>query len=123
MSSKVLDQTKLSRPGARAPLNDGRYPGTIVSSKLREGKDRFNGGQRKFLNLGIEVDAGDGGTRKVFYGCNYYDDREWSSKLKIYRLLENLDRLPEPGEALDIKSLVGMEVDVMIQAKSKNGKR
>lgn len=102
----------------RRSIANGTYSGTIAWAEVKEFECNFNeNGKRTVLNIKVEVKDVNGEIVVLYIAPNL----TWGKSGKMVKLLDDIDALPEPGEGLDLKALVGIPVKVMVENVGKDG--
>ncbi|WP_026393482.1 hypothetical protein [Acetobacterium malicum] len=109
----ILNQRALVRPIERQKnVSDGSYFGKITQAELLERESAFSeDGKQIVLNVRTEVIDNNGDCVELYYSVNY----TWSNKGRMVKFLEKLELLPAPGETLELDTLVGLSVQVIIE--------
>ncbi len=116
--SEFDDTNILTRPTGRTTLEEGMCKGTIIAAELVERQSRYSvNGIGVFLNIKVAIKDSDEETVELYYAVSY----TWSKRGKMMKLLEDLKKLPEPGESLELEELVGLRVQVIIENVEKDG--
>jgi len=99
-------------------IADGVYAGVISQAELIERESKYSSdGFRVVLRLQVEIEDEDGETVSLFSNANV----SWSKKATMVKLLEDLKFLPAPGEGLQLRDLVGLGVQAMIENVERDG--
>ncbi len=109
----------LARPeGNKRNIDEGSYKGITTLAELAERDSQYSeDGKRVVLNIKVEVEDDEGEMVDLYISPNY----SWSKRGKMIKLLEKLDCLPAPGEAIDLDDLVGIPVQVIVENVEKDG--
>jgi hypothetical protein len=101
-------------------VQEGVYNGCeIESADIMEMDSQFHEtGKRDVLNLKVRIPLPNGDSATLFYAPNL----AWGAKSRMVKLLQDLEALPDPGEDLDLDSLVGMKVTVFVENVEKDDK-
>jgi len=109
------------RPVSSAPVvADGTYPGKIVSVDFKSEPNKFNNNEPQeviYTEVSIKTPEGPVKLRKR---VTYVES--WSEKSNMFKVLSDLDCLPEPGEGFDFNDLLGMNVTVAVKNNTQDGK-
>lgn len=101
-------------------VQEGVYNGCEIESAdiMERGSQFHETGKRDVLNLKVRIPLPNGDFAILFYAPNL----SWGAKSRMVKLLQDLEALPDPGEDLDLDSLVGMKVTVFVENVEKDGK-
>lgn len=115
-----LNKRKLQRPaGNRDYLNEGLHEGTIEAVELKElASDYHPSGKRIAVMIKVSVEDGHRNSVSICEFPTY----TWDERGNWYKILKDLDMLPEPGEEFVLDDLVGLKVKVMVENVEKNQK-
>lgn len=116
----LKNQHKLVRPNiGDNMISDGTYSGTLITAELTEKESKFSpDGVRVVLNLKVEIYDEAGNPVHLYLAPNY----NWSERGNMIKILEKLDALPEPGEGLELQTLVGLPVSAIVENVEKDGR-
>lgn len=104
------------RPMHDFQVPDGQYTGMIMEALFKEMQSKYHtSGYREVLSIRVRVFHANGET-PLFYTVNF----DWSNR-RFVKTLEDLDVLPERGQAFDPRLLDGQNVMVTIFNEEKNG--
>ena len=92
---------------------NGIYMGKITSVTIKTEPDKYNDGKpHDVIYFGVEIKTPTGPV-KLRKLVSYVES--WSDKSNMYKMLDDLECLPEPGTGFDFNSLVGKKVDVVVK--------
>ena len=92
---------------------DGAYKGKFTSVTIKPVPDKYNDGKpHDVIHFDVEIKTPTGPV-KLRKLVSYVES--WSEKSNMYKLLDDLDCLPEPGTKFDFGSLVGKKLDVVVK--------
>ena len=104
------------RPMHDFHVQNGEYTGRIMDALFKEMPSMYHtSGYREVLSIRVRV-FHDSGETPLFYTVNF----DWSNR-RFVKTLEDLDVLPERGQAFDPRLLDGQNVMVTILNEEKNG--
>ena len=91
---------------------NGTHVGKIASITFKTEPNKYNNNEPQevfYIEVSIQTPAG---TVKLRKRVPYVET--WSEKSNMFKLLRDLDCLPEPGEKFNFNGLVGMDVTVSV---------
>ena len=114
------DTRILKRPTkTKRYIEEGIWEGEITDAEIDEVKSKYHdSGKRTVIKIEVKV-RDDDGNDVVLYD---YPTKTWSKQGNWYKILDNLDMLPAPGEDFDLDDLVGVQVKVMVENVTKGDK-
>ena len=109
------------RPVSSMPVvADGSYPGKITSVENKTEPNKYkNNEPHEVFYLEITIKTPDEPVKlrkRIPYVAS------WSEKSTMFKLLRDLECLPEPGEGFDFDDLLGMNVQVSVINNQHEGK-
>ena len=114
-----LNMRRMVRPTeVRRIAREGAHFNVIELAELVERDSKFtdDGKQTKLkIRTGAVDDNGD--PVALYYEVNY----TWHPKGNMYKLLEKLEMMPIPGEALDLDKMIGLPVQIIVENVIKDG--
>jgi hypothetical protein len=111
--SDYNDHQSLVRPARDYPVIEaGLYYGTIKSARMVERASAYESdGTRVAVSLKVELFDEHSSGPSLWYEPT----RSWAKGGKFVQLLQDLEMMPEEGQALNLESFVGIDVLVTIE--------